>query len=99
MLAKSPLRGNALQDYDLLKDVVQHKKLFFRCAWAKYDEAKPGTLHLIPPDFRLRELQRDYDKMQIMVFGKSPTFQEIMDTLVELESTINSAQEAAEKIK
>lgn len=99
MLAKSPLRGNALQDYDLLKDVVQHKKLFFRCAWAKYDEAKPGTLHLIPPDFRLRELQRDYDKMQIMVFGKSPTFQEIMDILVELESTINSAQEAAEKIK
>lgn len=78
------------------------RSCFFRCAWAKYDEAKPGTLHLIPPDFRLRELQRDYDKMQIMVFGKSPTFQEIMDVLVELESTINSAnsvQEAAEKIK
>ena len=91
MLAKSPLRGKALQDYDLLKDVRQHKKLFFRCGWAKYDDAKPGTLKLIPPDFRLPDLQKDYDKMQIMMFGKSPTFQEIMDILVELESAINGS--------
>lgn len=89
MLANSPFRGSALQDYDLLKDVAQHKKLFFRCGWAKYDEAKPGTLRLIPPYFRLPELQKDYDKMQIMIFGKSPSFQEIMDILAELESAIN----------
>jgi len=90
MLAQSRFRDNALQDYDLLDAVAQHKKLFFRCAWAKYEEARPGTLRLIPPDFRLPELKKDYDKMQIMIFDKSPSFKEIMDILLELESTINN---------
>lgn len=90
MLAKSPIRNSALQDYNLLKEVAQHKKLFFRCGWARYDEAKPGTLRLLPPDFRLPDLQKDYDEMQIMMFGKSPSLQEILDILVELESAINT---------
>ncbi len=90
MLAKSRFRDNALQDYDLLDAVAQHKKLFFRCAWAKYEEARPGTLRLIPPDFRLPELKKDYDKMQIMMFDKPPSFKEIMDIILELESNINN---------
>ena len=90
MLAKSPIRNSALRDYNLLKDVAQHKKLFFRCGWARYDEAKPGTLRLLPPDFRLPDLQKDYEKMQIMMFGMYPPLQEILDTLLDLESTINS---------
>ena len=90
MLAQSCFRDSALKDYDLLEVVAQHKKLFFRCGWAKYDEARPGTLRLLPPDFRLPELKKDYDKMQIMMFEKSPSFQDIMDILLELESTINN---------
>ena len=90
MLAQSRFRASALQDYGLLEAVAQHKKSFFRCGWAKYDEARPGTLSLLPPDFRLPELKKDYDQMQIMIFDKSPSFQEIMDILLELESTINN---------
>jgi hypothetical protein len=90
MLAHSPFRDNALQNYDLLEAVAHHKKLFFRCGWAKYDDARPGSLRLLPPDFRLPELQKDYEKMQIMMFEKSPSFQEILDILLDLESTINS---------
>jgi len=90
MLAQSRFRDDALKDYGLLKAVAQHKKLFFRCGWARYDEARPGTLRLLPPDFRLPELKKDYDKMQIMMFEKSPSFQDLMDTLLELESTINN---------
>jgi hypothetical protein len=90
MLAQSRFRDSALQDYDLLDAVARHKKLFFRCGWAEYDEARPGTLRLLPPDFRLLELRKDYDKMQIMMFDKSPSFQKIMDILLELESTINN---------
>jgi hypothetical protein len=90
MLAQSPFRNNALRDYYLLEAVANHKKLFFRCGWAKYDEARPGSLRLLPPDFRLPELQQDYDRMQIMMFEKSPSLQEILDTLLELESIINN---------
>jgi hypothetical protein len=89
MLAQSPFRDNALKDYDLLNEVAQHKKLFFRCAWAKYDGARSGTLRLLPPEFRLPELKKDYEKMQIMLFDQSLSFQDMMDILLELESTIN----------
>jgi hypothetical protein len=30
--------------------VARHKSVFFAAAWAKYDEAVPGTLRLVPPD-------------------------------------------------
>lgn len=89
MLAQSTFGDKAKKDYDLLAAVAQHKKLFFRCGWAKYEEAKPGTLLLCPPDFRRQELQKDYEDMQIMMFEESPSFKEIMDILSELESTIN----------
>jgi hypothetical protein len=69
--------------------VARYKKLFFRCGWAKYNEARPGTLRLLPPDFRLPELKKDYDKMRIMMFDKSPSFQKIMTILLVLEATIN----------
>lgn len=91
MLAQSHFRDNALQDFGMLKVVAEHKKLFFRCGWAKYDEARPGTLRLLPPDFRLPEMKKDYDQMQIMIFDKSPSFQEIMDILLDLESIINNS--------
>lgn len=90
MMAQSPLLNKAIRNYDILEAVARHKKLFFRCGWARYDEAKPGTLRLCPPDFRLPELQKGFNNMQIMIFGDSPSFKEIMDILSELESTINS---------
>lgn len=89
MLARSAFGSEAKKDYGLLEAVAQHKKLFFRCGWAKYEEARPGTLHLCPPDFRLPELQKDFEDMQIMMFGESPSFKEVMDILAELELSIN----------
>jgi len=90
MLAQSVYGDKAKKDYDLLEAVVQHKKIFFRCGWAKYEEARPGMLHLSPPDFRLPELQKDYEDMQMMMFEKSLSFKEIIAILSELESTINN---------
>ncbi|MBN2434900.1 MAG: nucleotidyl transferase AbiEii/AbiGii toxin family protein [Spirochaetes bacterium] len=89
MMAQSSFGQKAATDFDLLNDVTKHKKYFFRCGWAKYDEAKPGTLKLCPPEFRLKELEEDYEKMKIMFFGEAPLFNDIMDILKHLESTIN----------
>ena len=35
-------------------------------------------------------VEKDFNNMQIMIFGDSQSFKEIMDILSELESTINS---------
>ena len=73
----------------LLKKVVDFKMKFYPRSWADYPAAKPGTLKLVPPDFRLPELQADYDRMKYMIYGEIPTFEQIMACITDLENEIN----------
>jgi hypothetical protein len=79
----------AIRDTDLLLKVARHKDVFFPAAWARYAEAKPGTLRLVPPDARLPELEQDYRNMQEMIFGEPPTFDHLLDVLRGIERNIN----------
>jgi len=79
----------AVRDTDLLLKVARHKEVFFPAAWARYAEAKPGTLRLVPPDARLPELEQDYHNMREMIFGEPPTFEHLIDVLREIEREIN----------
>jgi hypothetical protein len=81
----------AMKNTDLLLKVAEHKSIFFASAAARYPEARPGTLRLVPPGSRLGELRRDYRSMQEMIFGTPPTFDHIMAVLGEIESAINAA--------
>lgn len=84
-----PVRKEALEKIDLLDEVVRFKMRFYRCPWAKYEDAKPGSLRLLPPKHHIAELRRDYKAMQAMLFGGIPGFEEIMAGLSSLESEIN----------
>lgn len=84
-----PIRNEALAKMELLQEVVRFKMRFYRSPWARYEEAKPGSLRLLPPAHHLNELQRDYRAMQGMLFGSVPTFDEIMAGLSALERSIN----------
>ena len=90
MLAQTPIRAEALGDITLLAQVVRHKETFYPSAWARYDFAQPGTLHLVPTESRIGTLERDYRNMGVMIFGEPPPFDIIMETLVALEKEINS---------
>jgi len=80
----------ALQDLELLKAVSRHKMVFFARAWAKFDEAIPGTLRLVPPVSRIPELERDYQYMrEEMIFGDAPALGDILDLLREIERQVN----------
>jgi len=81
----------AIKDTELLLKVARHKEVFFPAAWARYADAKPGTLRLVPPDARLPELEQDYRKMQEMIFGEAPAFERLLDTLHRIEAEINEA--------
>lgn len=88
-MMKSPVKGNALADNDLLERVVKFKDKFYRCPWARYDLAKRGTMKLLPPNYNLTKLRSDYDHMQNMLFGEKPSFDEIMHAMAQLEEEIN----------
>ncbi len=89
MMAESSVKDEALADLELLTDVVEFKQRFYTSAWAKYEDAKVGTLKLLPPEFRYKELKEDYKSMQNMIFGESIDFDKIIAILQELEYEIN----------
>jgi len=74
----------------MLRDVVAFKKKFYPRGWANYDDAKPGSLKLLPPKHARGALFGDYESMQDMIFGRNPSFQEILDGLDALEAEINN---------
>jgi len=88
-MAQSSVKDEALNDLNLLEDVVVFKQKFYMSAWAKYENAKVGTFKILPPKFRYKELKSDYDSMRSMIFDKYLTFDEIIFTLQELENEIN----------
>ena len=89
MAADESLRASALGRLELLNDVVIFKKKFYPRGWANYDTAVRGTLRLVPPDHVLRAMEKDYGAMQEMIFGRCPSFEDIITSLTVLENEIN----------
>jgi hypothetical protein len=58
-------------------------------AWARFEDAKPGTLKLLPPEYRMPELAADYQAMQDMLIGERPPLEGIIEYLKQLEDEIN----------
>lgn len=88
-LYEHELGQTAIRDTDLLLKVARHKEVFFPAASARYADAKPGTLRIVPPDARLTELEQDYRKMQEMIFGEPPAFERLLAVLREIERHVN----------
>ncbi|HSY43294.1 MAG TPA: nucleotidyl transferase AbiEii/AbiGii toxin family protein [Candidatus Acidoferrum sp.] len=88
-LARHDVTQRALARDDLRQRVADWKSRFFPASWAKYDEAKPGTFRLVPPDHRLAELKKDYQAMQDMFLATPPPFEDILKTVQNLENRIN----------
>jgi hypothetical protein len=73
----------AIGNDGLREKVRQHKLNFFNAAWKKFDEAVPGSLHVVPTGELLELVKRDYLAMQEMMTG------DIVRSLTLLESLVN----------
>lgn len=89
-IANSEYIDEILKENYLLEKVVLFKTKFYNDNWAKYNEAKIGTLKLFPPIYRMEELKSDYNKMKEMFFDDTNSFEIIMDFIKNLEVTINT---------
>jgi predicted nucleotidyltransferase component of viral defense system len=88
-MGNSKIKDTALANMKLLADVVEFKDRFYHCAWARYDLAKNGSLHLYPNDYNLDVLAEDYKNMRNMIFGEYPNWKDILKYLSSLEKEIN----------
>ena len=88
-MSMTPVKESAFTHRDLLQKVVDFKIKFYPRSWAKYSEAKPGTLKLLPPEYRFVALLADYEAMKDMLYGDIPDFETVMSAVRELEKEIN----------
>jgi hypothetical protein len=89
MMTRGGIADKALARRDLLEQVARHKDAFFYRGWARYNEAVPGTLRLVPHEGLMNELRRDYDEMRPMFLEEPPGFDELIEELRQLEARIN----------
>ena len=92
MIYNSPIGQQAVENDLLRKKVRQHKLDFFNSAWMKFDLAMPGSLQVVPYGNLLKALERDYQAMQGMMLGEVPNFNELVEVLERLQSSINDTQ-------
>ena len=89
MMRDRPEGLKAVRDTALLTKVREHKLQLFKRGWEKLEEAKPGSLCLMPQDAIKEDLAKDYAAMSGMMFGKAPIFEWVLEEISKLEDTIN----------
>lgn len=89
-MSETPVKKKAFSQLNLLKRVVDFKMKFYPRGWAKYPEAVPGTLKLMPPGYRLKALETDYEDMKDMLYDDVPSFETVISAIRTLEKETNT---------
>ena len=82
-------KEKSFENIELLKSVIDFKKKFYACNWAKYDDILIGKLRLIPSKEALAVFSRDYDNMKSMIFGDKIPFETIVGVIKKYENELN----------
>ena len=70
--------------------VAKHKAFYYRSSAAKYNEAKLGSLKIVPKGEILEAFRIDYGKMGSMFSGEVIPFEQIIEELESLENKLNN---------
>ena len=91
-LLNSDVVGKAAPaDGALGTDCVRHARMFFDRPDLDLASAVPGTFAVAPSDKMADALRTDYAKTTAMVFGRAPTFDEIMASATKIEEILNGS--------
>jgi predicted nucleotidyltransferase component of viral defense system len=88
-LLKTDIPDKSIESINILFDVIDNKKRFFRTSWAKYETAIPGTLTITPKESLLSNLKVDYKQMELMIYGEIPEFKDIIKEITHFEKRFN----------
>ena len=81
MLLNNAVGQNAIKDMNLGKECALHASVFFFDKDSKQSVAAEGSFLIYPSDEMIPALRRDYEQMSTMIFGQTPTFDEILKTI------------------
>jgi hypothetical protein len=87
----------ALRSFDLMERVLVNRKALFSYSWMDYGMMKPGTICLVPPPDKAKRLRQDYlDFSRDMIYGNSPGFDQLLESLRILELYVNQPKNRIE---
>lgn len=89
-MSRTHIKDDAISQPELLDKVAEFKDKFYPRGWARYDEARIGTLKLMPAEHSIERIASDYEKMKSMIYGDVPKFDEMIRAIGQLEIEINS---------
>ena len=89
-IMNTTIAEEALNDKDLYLSVMNHRRIFIGLRGFDYSTLLPQTLSIVPPA-NIQDLWRqDYRDMQeSMIYGESPTFDQLIEKLKVLNAHIN----------
>ena len=88
----TPIAENALKNKELFQSIVAHRRMFIAMKDFDYDTLSPKTINIIPPENVIAKWEDDYNKMQTMIYGKSLSFNEIIDKITKLNENIKKIE-------
>ena len=89
-LAKNQIAEEALNDMELYKSVVEHRRIFIGLKGFDYSTLAPKTINIVPPENIIELWRADYETMQrTMIYGSSLPFDKLMDRIKLLNEKIN----------
>lgn len=90
-LSKTTYAIKALEDKQLYEIIVKHRNSFTKVGGVDYNLHQPQNINFIPPNEIIKAWREDYKTMQEqMIHGDSPDFDELIESLTELKTKINS---------
>jgi len=91
-LTKAGIAEKAIIDKELYETIVAHRYKFARVGGINYNEHSPEIINPIPNLDKLGEWKLDYAKMvEEMIYDElKPTFEQLIDNLVELRSQLQN---------
>ena len=89
-MLRTPIAERAINDADLYRQVVEHRRTFIGLRGFDYDTLYPATLNIVPPTSVIEQWKADYENMRLhMIYGESVPFEELVKELEKLNSAIN----------
>jgi hypothetical protein len=93
-LLESPKGEEMAADAAMAAGCVRHARMFFNRPDLDLATAVPGTFALMPQGDMLERIRTDYTAMSGMIFGEIPEFEEIIQSVNDLETRINAVPQA-----
>lgn len=89
----TPIVERALNDEQLYRQVIQHRKTFIGLRGFDYDSLFPSSLSILPPETVKDAWRSDYEQMRLhMIYGESIPFDKLIEQLKVLNDHIRQLE-------